>query len=369
VNRVCEDTIQLIQLETTSRCTLNCATCLKAEYHNSWQEREMGRRLFDCILSEIKAFKPLVHLQGWGDPLSHPEILFYIQQLKAEGLTVNFTTNGSLINSFIAESLLDCKLDGLTFSMAGIGSGSQDLLRGVGTSEAVKNAIKIVTEAKENRQSTVPALAVSYLITPGTVRDLPAAVSWCRNNGIDSFVSVHLTQAGGQKQQDLQYFKWGKRSRYDLFLRVHAHARSLFGKMRLQLKPFHPILTAVCDKNPLNSLFISAKGDVSPCVFLCPPVEHGINWRYKGLNHYQKPFIFGNIQDAGLDEIWACREYKEFRRKFRVRADYHDRKLVKVSYSLSGSAELESAVRAIRSYFSSHSPPGECAACAKLDGY
>lgn len=209
----------------------------------------MERDLFNRILSQTRDIKPVVHLQGWGEPLLHPETITHVKQLKAMGSVVSFTTNGTIMNSTIARSLIESGLDGLTFSMAGITRHSQDHLRGAGTLEQLKTTIQTFVSARKSSQKPRPRLAVSYLLTPETVPELPKAVSWCRKNDIESFVTVHLTQAGCRTQQKLQFIKTkDDETLTDHFLRIRAHTAALFGKIDLQLRPFHSTLTPVCDK-------------------------------------------------------------------------------------------------------------------------
>lgn len=215
----------------------------------------------------------------------------------------------------------------------------------------------------------MPRLAVSYLLTPETAGELPRAVSWCRKNGVEAFATVHLTQAGCRAQQKLQFMMSRQEARRYQPLRIRTQVRALFGKMRLDLRPFQPTLVPVCDKNPLNSLFISAGGDVSPCVFLCPPIGQEMTWYQKNENIRQEPLSFGNVQNRSLAEIWENQQYRQFRDTFRKRKDYRDRKLTGIGCSFAGSAQLDAAVAAITHYLSKHPPPHSCRACAKLDGF
>jgi len=308
-------------------------------------------------------------LQGWGEPLLHPDTLFHIRQLKADGIKVSFTTNGTVMDKTLAEALVDSGLDGVTFSMAGNSSSTQDKLRGIGTFSLLQEAIRTFVAAKDSCGNSLPHLAVSFLLTPETLEELAGAVTWSRKNSVDAFVTVHLTQAGCRNQQELQFMVPKHEVSCYRWLRIHTQLRALFSRMRLDLKQFHPTITPVCDKNPLNSLFISANGDVSPCVFLCPPIKKEITWYQEEMEIRQKPLIFGNVQDDSLAEIWQSPEYCHFRDRFRKRKEYHDRQLAGISYSFAGSGELDWAVKAIKHHFSTHPAPQSCAACAKLDGY
>ncbi len=269
----------------------------------------------------------------------------------------------------VADSLVDSGLDGLTFSIAGNSGSTQDSLRGIGSFALLQKAIRTFIAAKISRGTPLPCVAVSYLLTPETVSEIPSAVSWCRKNGVDAFVAVHLTQSGCRSQQKLQFMMSTHEVRRYQLLRVQTQVRALFSKMRLDLKPFHQTLTPFCDINPLNSLFISAGGDVSPCVFLYPPIEQEVTWYHKDLKIRQKPLSFGNVRNLSLVDIWEDPKCRQFRDTFRKRKDYHDRKLTGISYSLDGSAELDAAVEAITQYLSMHPPPHACMACAKLDGF
>jgi len=360
--------VKSIQLETTSRCNLNCLTCLKPAYKNSWQDRDMGQDLFDHILTQLPPGVS-VHLQGWGEPLLHQDLFDHVAKLKALGQTVSATTNGTVMDESLAAALVYSGLDGLTFSMAGGTDATQDFLRGAESLFHLRRAIRIFIAARESANRRLPRVAVSYLLTPESVPELPDAISWCRKNGVDVLVTVHLTQAGCLQQQKLQFMLSKKQARRYTFLRIRTQLRTLFSPMRLIVKEFHATLTAMCDKNPLSSLFINAAGDVSPCVFLNPPIPEGVTWYHSGRVENQSSLIFGNVYDTSLSQIWQNSEYQEFRGTYRERKEYHDQKLAGIGCSLADSARLDSAVKSIQQYLSSHPAPEQCRLCAKLEGY
>ena len=361
--------IHSVQIETTSRCNLYCKTCLKPVYKKSWQQRDMDQALFSRILLQIKDFKPDVHLQGWGEPLIQRKFLSFVQQLKREKISTSFTTNGTIMSQSIANSIVESGVDGVTFSMAGGCSLTQDSLRGGGTFALLQNAVLTLVNVRKQYEQAGPHIAISYILTPATVQELPKAVAWCRSVGVDAFSTVFLTQSGGPVQKALAFLPSKEESAEYRFLRIRANVSALFGRLKLNIKLFYPTLTPVCDKNPLNNIFISANGDVSPCVFLAPPVGDEIIWQHNGLDVCQRRVVMGNLKDRTLKEIWKTDEYETFREKFRQRKEYYDEKLSTVSYSLSGCCELETARDKINNYFISHSAPKQCLACAKRKGY
>jgi MoaA/NifB/PqqE/SkfB family radical SAM enzyme len=362
------DVPEFVQLETTSRCNLACKTCLKPYFQDRWREAEMEFALFESIIDQLPG-KTLIHLQGWGEPLLHADTLKHISFIKARGLHVSLTSNGTLLDCLIAKEFLDAGLDGITFSMAGNSIGSQDVLRGIGTSEKVHEAIVMMAEVRRQKRKSTLKIGVSYLLTPETVEEVPEAIAWCRKNDVDLFVTVHLTQVANDEQEALHFHPPQALPAKYRRLRLQSHMRALFGKMQLNLAPFSAELTSVCEKDPLRSIFINARGEVSPCVFLSTPVQGGITWHHEGCAQKSENIIFGNVRDNSLEEIWGSSGYVSFRDAYKKRLQYHERLLSNVSYSLAGAQELKRAVAHIESYFADHPPPEGCRNCYKLDGF
>ncbi|BHH82114.1 radical SAM protein [Desulforhopalus sp. 52FAK] len=363
------DNIESIQIETTSRCNLNCVTCLKPAYSEVWQHRDLDKALFQRIVTEIGDIKPNVHLQGWGEPLVQDDFLDYVKILKDFDFSVTFTTNGTLMTSRLAADIIEVGVDGITFSMAGATPATHDELRGSCTFKGVSEGITAFVAAKRKHQADGPVVAISYLLTDTTVKELPKAITWCRRQGVDVFVTVALTQAGGMRQFNLQFLPDALAAKRFWLTRVAANLAGLPGGITLKMKSFAPTLTSVCDKNPINNLFISASGDVAPCVFLAPPVKGPVNWYGKDGGATQNSVSMGNLRTQSLKEIWEGEKYQRFREQFRVRREYHEKRLSTVSCSLAGASQLESAVTLTQNFLTTHPPPGECQYCSKLDGY
>ncbi len=61
-----------IQVEVTSHCNAQCTYCPHAVFGEFWQNRHMPLDLYRKL---SRAFRrtSLVYLQGWGEPLLHPQ--------------------------------------------------------------------------------------------------------------------------------------------------------------------------------------------------------------------------------------------------------------------------------------------------------
>ncbi|MBQ2873148.1 MAG: radical SAM protein [Bacilli bacterium] len=84
-----------IYLEITNACNLNCPFCIK-------NKRKVEYLTFDnykLIIDKIKNHTKEIYFHILGEPLLHPKIINFIEYANEEGLLVNVTTNGYLINN------------------------------------------------------------------------------------------------------------------------------------------------------------------------------------------------------------------------------------------------------------------------------
>lgn len=356
----------LIQIEPTSQCNLRCQTCLRASNPEQWQERDLPFSLFRQVSKEFKQ-ADTIHLQGWGEPLILGSFIRYLKTAKENGCRVSFTTNGQVMKRELAVSLVRSGVDAITFSIAGASAETQDPLRGSGSFVRLQASISILAAAKRKLHSQTPVLAVSYLLTPTTIEELPGAVRWCGKQGISLLAGVHLTHAANAEQQRLQLFPTNDRHIRKLIRK--AHIRALFAGVRLELPPLQPTMVPVCAKNPVHNLSIAADGSVAPCVFLNTPLSSPVQWQGKNRSIGPAPYAFGNIFQQRLKDIWNKSAYKEFRISFIKRQRLYQQALARVGYDMNGIEQLELAKRKIRKGFADNPAPLPCRQCPKLCGY
>jgi MoaA/NifB/PqqE/SkfB family radical SAM enzyme len=98
---------------------------------------------------------------------------------------------------------------------------------------------------------------------------------------------------------------------------VGDKARKL--KVSLSLPAIASQDVAVCSENPLDNLYISVDGEVSPCVYLYPPVSSPFTRIFCGTEHPTHHLSFGNIFNEPFESIWNRKEYQEFRNAFMSR--------------------------------------------------
>ena len=102
-----------IYIEITNICNLNCSFCSKVEK----ERRMLSTSEFIEIINKIKDYTESIYLHVKGEPLTHPNIIEFINIAKENNLKVNLTTNGVLFPKY-AEELGKCtNLNKINFSL------------------------------------------------------------------------------------------------------------------------------------------------------------------------------------------------------------------------------------------------------------
>ena len=84
-----------IYIEITNACNLNCPFCIK----NKRKIEYINLTNYENIINKIKPYTKEIYLHILGEPLLHPNIVEFIEYANNQGLLVNITTNGYLINN------------------------------------------------------------------------------------------------------------------------------------------------------------------------------------------------------------------------------------------------------------------------------
>ncbi|MEJ5301226.1 MAG: radical SAM/SPASM domain-containing protein [Thermodesulforhabdaceae bacterium] len=310
--------LKWIQIEVSSLCQASCIYCPHTAYRKLWLGRLFPEALFSKLTS-VFTHSDLVFLQGWGEPLLHPQFFDFIRIAKQHGSMVGTTTNGMLVNRDIAKQLVDSGLDIISFSLAG-SSLKNDLVR-CGTSiNHVLKAIEWVREERERRMSPTPRIHIAYLFLRSLASELEKLPSIAADAGAEKIVISTLSLIPDPSLTGEAFFTsetmWEEESK-ELQDLVKEHilkeASNWAGKIEVDLetKKFHYKKTKPiqCPERPWDSLFIGSDGKVSPCVFLCLPV------RRAPVDMFQMNFgSLANVSDA--ENILHRPSYQVFRESF-----------------------------------------------------
>jgi MoaA/NifB/PqqE/SkfB family radical SAM enzyme len=296
--------------------------------------------VFRRLLPAFSAGK-LIYLQGWGEPLLHPDFWEMARQAARTGARVGFTTGGTELEETNRRALLESPVEILGVSLAGATPGTHDRFRPGSPLEVLDRNLRALRSKVSAGASHSPALHLAWILLADNLEELSAAVDLARRWGADQLVVSQLSLVLDREMEEQSLLV-----RHDLWPRArevlcHVRARARQAGLRFHVHGFgdsppgkeagdldsssqaHRAAGSLpaCSENVLRSCFVSTAGNVSPCVMTNLGLRSGAEARYRfqGKSFPAEALVFGSLKDASLDEIWQGSKARDFRRVFRRR--------------------------------------------------
>jgi MoaA/NifB/PqqE/SkfB family radical SAM enzyme len=305
------------QIELTTRCPLRCKMCIRSE-RDDWQNHDMALDEFKKLLPCLREVETVI-LEGWGESLLHPDLLECIRLAKKEGAEVGFVTSAKGLTQTRAADLVHADLDFIGFSIAGITAEIHDSIRVNSHLSEILDAVRFIQEEKARLGRPHPRMHLVFLMVKDDVQQVPALPSFAREIGIEEVVLINICHAINPWQEEQRVFSWeGGTSPYEPLLR-QAEANARKTHVRLWRPSISSTDMPVCDENPLKNLYISSDGNVSPCVYLYPPLPSPFRRIFGCKEYWLEKVSFGNIFEEGFPAIWNREPYVSFRSQFTER--------------------------------------------------
>jgi len=264
-----------------------------------------------------------VDLTGGGEPLMNPRLLDMVRAVKEAGCRVGFSTNGKRLVPELAQKLLDLELDWLSFSVDAASKGLYERIRQGASFDTIVANISYLRDLKIKRASEHPKMMMVFVMmnTAGqdgisNVEDLPDFVELAHRLGVEQVIAKNLDVIMKEKDDQRRVFKHEGDAAPEVE-KVLAEAQRRAARLGVSLRSYqlHPQEQTICEHDPLKSLFINWRGDISPCITLSYSEERFFN----GQRVFSECQRFGNIQDQSLEEIWNNPAYRHFRAAFENR--------------------------------------------------
>lgn len=345
------------QIELTTRCPLRCRMCAR-EADAPWQNQEMALDDFRRILPYLTDVETVV-LEGWGESLLHRDLSQCIRLVKEKGAQVGFVTSGFGLARDRVNEIIQAGVDFVGFSVSGTSPETHDAIRVNSHLPDLLASIRLFHEEKQRLGLVRPQMHIIYLMVEDNIREVPGIPSLAREAGIAEVVLTNLCHTVNRWQERQGVFgREGVATEYEELIRqAEVNARKL--NIRLKRPSLSVIDIPVCAENPLRNLYISAEGEVSPCVYLHPPLPSPFKRIFCGRGYRIEKVSFGNIFRDPLPAIWGDPGYDDFRNRFREREKrYRD-----LYFSLLDSPKLKSAQE-----IALPEPPEPCGTCHKILG-
>ena len=310
-----------IQVEVSGRCQGQCQYCPVAVLRGRRENGLMAMETFEALLPAFRA-ADLVFLQGWGEPLLHPGFWEMAGKATATGARVGFTTNGRFLHEKNRWALLNSGVAILGVTLAGAKTETHDRYRPGSPLRALDRSLRRLKEEKGGMGAGFPDLHVAYQLLPGNVGELEGAVSLARAWGASQIVVSPLSLVLSPELEEESFH-----ARPGQWAAATDYLERARGKALAAVLSFHayrvtgPEPELACPENVLRSCFVSARGEVSPCVMTNLGLEgYGeVTHRFRGEDHPLRSVIFGNIRERPLRDIWQSDSARAFRGGIRKR--------------------------------------------------
>ncbi len=306
---------KLFQIEPSLECNLGCVMC-------PWRDlRPEQATMSGDVFSRIAGYLPLaeaVDFTGGGEPTMNPRLPDMVRVAKEAGCEVGFSTNGTMVNPDLAQTLLELGLDWISFSVDGATAATYQNIRQGADFDLILSHIKGLHDLKTTRGSATPRLMAVFVLMDQNYHELPDFVELAHSLGISQVTAKNLDVILKQEDDTRRLFSHTGETPPPVDLEsVFAEASKRATRLGLKLRRYRlqPEEVTICEANPLRNLFFNWAGYVSPCITL----SYAETRVFGGREHLVPCQQFGHILEEPLEQIWQKIAYQEFRRPFEIR--------------------------------------------------
>ncbi len=326
------DLLRKLYVEITAACNLDCVMCVR----RAWTEApgSMSWAAFDNLLHQLQVLPapPIVHLGGYGEPMTHPSFLEMVRRAKGAGLRVEVTTNGTLLDASVAAELIDLGLDRLTVSLDGAVPGSYtDIRVGASFAQVLENLRTLYRlKLRKARRHSNPQVGIAFVAMKRNVGDLAQLPRLATQIGAWSIQVSNLIPHTPEMEREILY----RRALTACAFRASRWVPDMsLPKLDLNEDTIEPLRETFASTASISLLGASLSaannycrfaqegyaamrwdGEVSPCLELLHDHPVYLRGRRKDITHLS----VGNIERVPLPDIWNSEPFAAHRAKLRA---------------------------------------------------
>jgi MoaA/NifB/PqqE/SkfB family radical SAM enzyme len=307
---------QVLQIETSMHCNLECVMCPWLDLHQS------ANILVPETFAHIQPYLSLakeIDLTGGGEPLVNPYLLTYIQAAKDAGCQVGFSTNGTLLRRDLAENFVQSGLDWISFSFDAATPETYHKIRQGSSYDTVIGNIETLRDVKRQMGRTAPRMLMVFVMMAGrqeNFHELPQYIDLAHALGVEHVTAKNLDVITKDGDYERGLFSHSGDLRPEVkAIRQAAQKRAAELGVGLRLYALEPSQQVICEQQPIHNLYINWAGDVSPCITL----SYAESRVFNGERVHVPCQIYGNIKEQDLETIWSKPAYKGFRKMYEQR--------------------------------------------------
>ena len=305
-----------LQVEVSTFCNAHCGYCPRTVQGSAWVNRHLDMELFHKLAPFLPHI-PYVHLQGWGEPLLNPAFFDMVDLVVQSGSRCGTTTNGVLVDTKMAERLVDSGIDIVGFSLTGTGDAHDRFRPGAGITQVLAG-IKNLLGARERTGEKKPAVHIAYMLMAEAIDELEGLPDLLSGIPVEEIVVStldHIPDSEWEAQRIVADSSVEKQAVKKLEkITEQLSKQGIRVLYRLGVARQETARSETCTEQVHQTLVLGADGGIFPCVFSNLPGA--------GDREEQRKSCFGNLSEASLSKIWQDEAYQKFRVSFRKGASY-----------------------------------------------
>jgi putative metalloenzyme radical SAM/SPASM domain maturase len=179
-----------LYVETTTRCNLRCAMCVKQADGACIHDADMSMDVFQALAPAFSHLDSLI-LNGIGEPLLTPHLADMIAMARAAmtGGSIGFQTNGMLLTPELAKRLVEAGLDTVCLSVDMVEDGS--LFHGGEDVSRTSNVFDSLRRAARDAGRDL-SIGVEFVLMRDTAAALPRSLAWAAAQGAHFALVSHM---------------------------------------------------------------------------------------------------------------------------------------------------------------------------------
>lgn len=315
-----------VYIEPTSRCNLNCRTCIR----NTWDESQgdMAGETFNLLMKNLEAlpFRPDIFFGGFGEPLLLPSIVEMIARAKKVAGKVELITNGILLTEQRSHELIESGLDILWISLDGATPESYaDVRIGAALPQVLENIRRLALMRHET--SRRPEIGISFVAMRKNIADLPALIRMGPKFGVSRYMVTNVFPYTEEMCKEMLYSRtvdgedstpspWAPLINLPRMDLNEASQDAIFHTLRNRHNVHWNGVTLGQDRGRCpfiekGSITVCWDGAVSPCLALMHQYDTYLHDRPRSVQRH----IVGHLGEQDLGSIWNAPDYVAFRKR------------------------------------------------------
>jgi wyosine [tRNA(Phe)-imidazoG37] synthetase (radical SAM superfamily) len=160
-----------VRYEVTDHCNATCIMCPREEHENGRPHGIMSTEQYKKSIDEVvKLGAKKIVLTGFGEPMLDKGLEEKISYAKTKNLSTYIISNGSVLNSKRALSILEAGLDEIRISFYGMGSDTYNkVMQGLDYEKTKKGLLSFIEKRDKNNFKC--KIQLSYLTLPENEKD------------------------------------------------------------------------------------------------------------------------------------------------------------------------------------------------------